>query len=240
MSVKVPEYKNFIPQGALNKALWVGSVISDVFGISSPVYLPNAWIASDKKQPEGYDAKTESSATTLSEYPDFRLADDDESDIFSTFGTPVLGTIAFKGGRYNVYNKSTGAVEKRQYGDYTLPYSCIVEFSRESNVITTDVLGNTGTVKELFGLGDWNINIRGIALNDNGNASAHEQINRLIEWANINDAVNTEGDIFADKDIFAIVIKSIGIQPIEAKYNVIPFQIDAVSDEPLELTINNL
>jgi hypothetical protein len=34
-----------------------------------------------------------------------------------------------------------------------------------------------------------------------------------------------------------MVIKSISVQPIEAKYNVIPFQIEAVSDEPVELQI---
>jgi hypothetical protein len=211
-----------IIHGSRNQALWVGSIISEVFGISSPIYLP--W-GSDKSE--------------LPAYEDVQFISGEEGEELSVLGTPVFGIVTFEGGTYNVYDRASGQVKKVKYDDYTLPYSCICDFLRENNVITTNVLGNTGTVKELFGIGDWNISIRGIAVNG-GNKyknNAHEQIATLIERANICDAIGVNGPVFANKDISRMVIKSVKIQPIEAKYNVIPFQIEAVSDEPIELIL---
>jgi hypothetical protein len=209
-----------VVQGSRNQALWTGSIISDIFGISSPVYLP--W---------GKEL------SILPDYDGVQLTDGDESGLTSMFGTPILGDITFEGGTYDRY--VNGRLTQGRYNDYTLPFSCICEFSRENHVITTNVLGNTGTVKELFGLGDWNISIRGIAVNgvDKAKKSAHEQIEMLVKYQEINSAIGVTGDVFEKKGIYSIVIKSLEIRPIEAKYNVIPFQIDAISDEPLELTL---
>ncbi|MDR1155296.1 MAG: DUF6046 domain-containing protein [Bacteroidales bacterium] len=211
-------------QGDRNRALWVGSVISDIFGISSPVYLP--WGEDRSLLPGGYGTGEDPVAENASEPT-------------SMFGTPILGAVTFEGGTYSTYDRMSGRLIQGRYNDYTLPFSCICEFSRESHVITTGVLGNTGTVKELFGLGDWSISIRGIAVNgaDRGKTSAHEQIKMLVKWQDINCAINVGGEVFESKSIYSIAIKSLDIQPIVAKYNVIPFQISAVSDEPLELTL---
>ena len=216
-----PDISQQIIHGGRGQALWAASVIADVFGISSPIYLP--W--------------GKAAAFPPSEYPVVEVADAEDSLDRSAFGLPVLGSITFDGGSYKMYDKTSGRVNDVIYGRYTLPYSCIVDFSRESNIITTNVMGNTGTVKELYGLGDWDINIRGIAVNgiDGVKNSAREQIKHLTAWADLNDAIGVTGDLFADKDIQRIVIKSINIQPLEGKYNVIPFQIEAISDEALEL-----
>jgi hypothetical protein len=221
--IQTPDISQQIIQGDRNRALWVGSVLSDLFGISSPIYLP--WGADKSFPPAGYE--------------NIRLTGGEEGDALSMLGTPVFGVVTFLGGDYNMYDRESGRVTKVKYGDYTLPYSCICEFSRESNVITTETLGNTGTVKELFGLGDWNISIKGIAADgiDKVKLSAHQQIESLVKWQNLSDSIGVDGDMFRGKGIYNIVIKSLDVQPIEAKYHVIPFQIEAVSDEPLELTL---
>ena len=222
-NMNIPNYENMIPQGNLNKAHFVGNVLREVFGIQSPVYLANAWF--------------EQSAV-IPNYEGIQLLPEEESGTVSMLGTPVFGDISFEGGLYNIYNKYTGVVEQARYGQYTLPYSCIVDFSRQNNVITTPVLGSTGTVKEIYGIGDWDITIRGIAFNnDKAGNSAHEQINHLIAWSNLCDSIEVGGSVFLSKLINRIVIKNIDIQPIEAKWNVIPFIIEAMSDEPIELTI---
>jgi hypothetical protein len=236
--MNIPNYENIIPQGNLNKAHFVGNVLREVFGIQSPVYVANAWFNHPAILPKGYELSDEQKAQ-FPNYEDVRLLPAEESRIISAFGTPVLGDITFEAGWYNIYNKLTGAIEKKECDKYTLPYSCIVDFSRENNVITTPVLGGTGTVKELYGIGDWDITIRGIAFNgDSVGNSAHEQINdHLIKWADLCDSIEVSGAVFLKKGINRIVIKSIDIQPIEAKWNVIPFTIQAISDEPIELTI---
>lgn len=221
--IQAPDISEQIIHGTRNQALWAGSVIGEIFGIAPPVYLP--W------------GKTASFPAP--EYPGMRIADTEDSGEQSAFGLPVLGTVTFDGGKYKMFDRYSGKVTEVTYGKYTLPYSCIVDFSREANIITTAVMGNTGTVKELYGLGDWEITVRGIAANrtDGPGNSAHEQIRKLVAWADINDAIGVTGEIFAEKNIYRIVMKSIDIRPLEGKYNVIPFQIEAVSDEPLELQL---
>jgi hypothetical protein len=230
-------YENMIPQGTLNKAHFVGNVLREVFGIQSPVYLANAWFDHPTIMPKGYEL-TELEKAQFPNYEDVRLLLPEASETTSMFGTPVLGDITFEAGSYNIHNKYTGVIEKARYDKYTLPYSCIVDFSRQNNVITTPVLGGSGTVKEIYGIGDWDITIRGIAFNDDkaGN-SAHKQINQLIRWSDLCDSIEVGGSVFLNKGIDRIVIKSIDIQPIEAKWNVIPFTIQAISDEPIELTL---
>ncbi|NDV97624.1 hypothetical protein D0T84_22470 [Dysgonomonas sp. 521] len=72
-----------------------------------------------------------------------------------------------------------------------MPYSCIAEFNRSKNITKTEVLGGVGTVKELYGLGDWDITIRGIAIDsrDGTGTTAREQIETLCKWAEVCDTI---------------------------------------------------
>ncbi len=235
--MNIPNYENMIPQGALNKVHFVGNILHEVFGIQSPFYIANAWFNRPGTMPKGYELP-EGQKAKLPNYESIELLPVEESETASLLGTPVLGDITFEAGVYNIYNKYTGAIEKAKYGVYTLPYSCLVDFSRQNNVITTPVLGGNGTIKEIYGIGDWDITIRGIAFNnDKAGNSAQEQINQLIRWADLCDSIEVSGSVFLGKGIDRIVIEGIDIQPIEAKWNVIPFTIKAVSDEPIELAI---
>ncbi|MDU1892757.1 MAG: DUF6046 domain-containing protein [Dysgonomonas sp.] len=204
-----------------NKALFFTDAIRHIFGINSPIYIP--W---GKNVP--YEA---------GEYPDVRFLSEDSGDTsLSEFGTHVFGSVSFEAGEYNTYNRLTGAVEKVTMDLYTLPSSCIVEFSRPSNVTKTDVLGSTGTVKEIYGKSDWNIIIRGIALENRNSKglTAQEQIEELVKWDEICDSVPVLGSIFQRKGINNLVFENISIQPVVGRWNAIPFQIEAVSDEPIE------
>ena len=49
---------------------------------------------------------------------------------------------------------------------FPMPYATIVDFSRSMNCSKTKVLGVHGTVKEVYGLDDWKINIRGFCIAD--------------------------------------------------------------------------
>jgi hypothetical protein len=205
-----------------NKGLFVADAIRSIFGINMPIYIP--W---GKNVP--YEAD---------EYPNLQLLQErDEKDDTSEFGTPVFGTMLFEGGEYNMYERKDGSIRKSRFGDYTLPYSCIAEFNRTKNITKTEVLGGVGTVKELYGLGDWDITIRGIAIeNRNGTGTtAREQIETLCRWAEVCDTIGIQGSIFGGKGIYSVVINSISVQPIVGRWNAIPFQIELVSDEPIEL-----
>lgn len=204
------------------KDIKVLDALRSIYNISSPIFIPWGF----KNMP--YEAD---------EFSDIRLLPEDKGDTtLSEFGTPIFGSVSFEAGEYNTYTRN-GSIEKVQMELYTLPSSCIVEFSRNANVTKTEVLGSTGTVKELFGKGDWELTIRGIALaNRNGTGlTAQEQIDELVKWDNICDSIPVLGSIFRSKGINNLVIERLSVQPIVARWNAIPFQIDAVSDEPIEL-----
>lgn len=205
------------------KNSFVAQAISDIFSISSPIYIPWGFKNTDYKSDE---------------YPNIQLLQErDEKDDTSEFGTSVFGTMIFEGGEYNMYERKDGSISKSRFGDYKLPYSCIAEFSRSKNITKTEVLGGVGTVKELYGLGDWEITIRGIAIDsrDGTGTTAREQIETLCKWAEVCDTIGIQGSIFRGKGIYSVVINSISVQPIVGRWNAIPFQIELLSDEPIEL-----
>ncbi|MDR1382218.1 MAG: DUF6046 domain-containing protein [Tannerella sp.] len=219
-----------------NGILFTADIIRHVFGINSPVYVP--WGRNVPYVAAPYETGGAEATEKTGGYSGLQLLPEDSGDIlYSEFGVPVLGAITFEAGEYNTYSRKTGAVEKVAMEPYTLPYSCIATFSRDSNTVKTDVLGSTGTVKEIYGKGDWEITVRGIAMarRNGGGATAQEQIARLIKWNEICDSIPVVGSIFREKGISNIVMESLSIQPVVGRWNAIPFQIEAVSDEPVEL-----
>ncbi|MDR1116220.1 MAG: DUF6046 domain-containing protein [Tannerella sp.] len=214
----------------------MADIIRHIFGINGPVYFPYG--RNVPYEAGHYELSEEEAVEKISDYPDIRLLPiEDEDGTYSEFGTPVFGSIKFEAGEYNTYSRKTGAVEKVTMDSCALPCSCIVSFSRDSNITKTEVLGSAGTVKEIYGKGDWDVTVRGIAVTGrNGEGlTAQEQINRLVKWNDICDSIPVVGSIFREKGIHNIVMESLSVQPIVGRWGAIPFQIEAVSDEPVEL-----
>lgn len=219
--IQLPDIKNMTDR---NKAFAVAGILGDIFGISSPVFLP--W----GKSPE----------YSVQSFPNVEIIDVEPADTVTDFGVPVYGAFEFKEGTYNTYDKMTGQVKTVKMTGMAMPYSCIAEFSRPMIMTQTSVLGATGSVKEVYGIDDWNIRIRGIAMDNTIwgiGLTAQEQINDLVKWRDICDAIGITGKIFNEKEIYRIAIKDMSIRPVEGRWGVIPFEIDAVSDEPIELMI---
>ncbi|WP_435135712.1 DUF6046 domain-containing protein [Formosa sp. A9] len=153
----------------------------------------------------------------------------------SWMGTPIMFPMKFKGGYYNRYSKA-GRLIANPYQDFDLPPATIVDFRRAKNITKTNVLGSTGTVKEIYGFDDWQIRIRGLCL-DTPNLSAIDQYKALLRWEEIADSIEVLGELFLDKSIFSITIEDIDFKQAQGKENVIPFEITASSDEPLEFSV---
>lgn len=158
-----------------------------------------------------------------------------EASKLSWMGTPVLFPIILKGGNYNNYN-SDGTVGTVSLNDLELPPTTIADFRRAKNITKTNLLGNNGTVKEIYGFDDWGIRIRGLCL-DTPDSSAYEQHQELLKWEVVTDSIQVVGDLFKDKSIYSLVIEDIDFRQIQGNTSAIPFEITAVSDEPLELIL---
>jgi hypothetical protein len=174
-------------------------------------------------------------AYTLSELPDTESP---------SFDLPPIGRelkawarVEFLAGRYKT---ASGFVN---YDGLTLPESTWVGLSLTKNIIETPVVGRRGTLKELINEGDWKINIRGMLTDGcfeqrgemNDRKYPHAEIRKLQNLVAANTTLAVLGDLFSTLGIQNIVIKSFNLPPLENFPFMQPFELEAVSDEPLEL-----
>lgn len=195
------------------------------------------------------DAEASPSDGTVSQYyPQVTVMNEvDETDYkISWMGTPILFPMEFSAEGldrpYKVY-RNDGRLEEINIRSFMLPAATVADFTRAKKIITTEVLGGDGTIKELYGFDDWNIRIRGVCLDDAARShasTATEQKRELLKWENIAGAVKVNGSLFKEKDITEIVIQSIHIRQLEGKPWAIPFEISAVSNQPVSLILNEI
>lgn len=207
-----------------NTGINIVNLFAEVFGVSSPIYIPWGRELPDFA-PEGYKG--------------IQLAQTEEVLRKSWMGTPVLDSFILDGGKYMRYSEN-GSLVNFSMDDFLIPAATIVEFSRDMNVSKTKLLGSGGTVKEIYGLNDWSINIRGFCLTDKSRdkqKTADEQMQTLVLWREIADSINVTGDLFKDKGIYALVMENIQISPVQGYQDMYSFNIQASSDKPIELRI---
>lgn len=163
------------------------------------------------------------------------LESEEEVERLSQFGTPILFPVTFQGGPYMRYKKN-GELENKEMPDFDLPAATLVDFSKPKKMVETDILTG-GSVKEIFGVGDWSIHIRGLCLSDSSRKThkkAAEQINQLRLWEGLTDSISVYGKLFERKDIFNLVIKKINFPALEGTPDAFPFELECISDSPLE------
>lgn len=207
-----------------NAGINISNLFAEVFGISSPIFIPYGRKLPDF-MPEGWK--------------DFQILKPEESFVKSWMGTPVLDSFAFSSGNYRRFD-TKGKLSDIEMTDFVMPYATLVEFSRQMNVTKTKVMGSFGTVKEIYGLDDWNINIRGFCLTDKSREmqkTAEEQAHALVMWSQLVDSIEVSGDLFVQKAIYSLVMEDFQLAPVQGKPDVYSFTISAVSDKSIELKL---
>jgi len=156
----------------------------------------------------------------------------------SYLGTPVLTHIVFQGKSYQIFDKDGKLVEVNMK-DFELPVATLTSIARRKKIIETPV--STGTVKELFGFNEWNININGFCLPDprqpNKLTTPQQQIDTLRKWEKLADSIRLKGGLAINPDIHNIVIKDFNTWELKGMPDMIPFSIKAISDRPVELIL---
>jgi len=185
--------------------------------------------------PLTYKVDNTSQSSAYANYPSIQTRPIEEVKKMSWMGTPIMFPFKFRGGYYQKYSQA-GRLVSNYYNDFELPPTSIVDFRRAKNITKTNVLGSNGTVKEIYGFDDWQIRIRGLCL-DTPEITAYQLHQELLKWEEIADSIEVIGELFKDKSIYKLVIEDMDFKQPQGKHNVIPFEITASSDEPLELDI---
>ncbi|MEI8086998.1 MAG: DUF6046 domain-containing protein [Paludibacter sp.] len=200
---------------------FAASVLGDVFGFNSPIFLPYG--LSKDYEARGYSVSVA------------EVVSDEVADRLSQFGTPVLGSFTIAGGKYKVYEKMTGKLVDKEFGDFEFPVATIVDFSRAKIITETPTIGSSGTVKEIFGFEDWKISIRGICLHDSSRVAQKTAKEQQLYMASLNEIAGglgiLKGKLFFEKGITRIVMKNISFTAVQGKPGMIQYEVEAVSDE---------
>ena len=198
----------------------ISELFKTAFGIKQPIYY----------LPEDNNKKPSINYQGLEMLPDYY-----ESDSQSWMGTPILFSATFKGDSYKKFAPS-GEIVRTSLEDFTLPAATLFSFRRAKNITRTNVNGDDGSVKEIFGFDDWIIDVRGLAL-DEPTISAHEQITQLLLWEELADAIKVTGKLFNQRRIDRVVMSDWSDNVTQGKSGVISFQFQLMGDKAIELII---
>ena len=199
----------------------ISQLLKQAFGVKSPIYVV---------EPVNEDNNPSVSYSNIELLPEYY-----EEESKSWMGTPIIFAGTFKGDTYKQYN-DVGEIINVSLNDFELPPATMFSFRRAKNITRTNLLGSNGTVKEIYGFDDWVIDVRGLAL-DEPSKSAAEQIDELLKWERLADAIKVNGKLFNQRKIDRVVMADWSDNLTQGQPGVIPFQFQMYSDEAIELII---
>jgi hypothetical protein len=115
----------------------------------------------------------------------------------------------------------------------------LLTIDRPKNIVRTRVQGRDGDVNEFIGLGDYNISIRGVLVNENILVRPTEKLTDLLNISNHAGAVAVASGLLNLLGVESIVIDRLEINEVAGFRNQVPFTLDCRSERSIELEISN-
>lgn len=169
----------------------------------------------------------------------------DERAGVSYLGTPVFMNMEFEPGTYTDRNGEPinyGEILKNNSaGDGFKVDTVLADVTIVKQIITTNIQGLNGSVKEYISQGDYQITIKGALVDESGQRYPEEQVKQLVEYCEVPESVRIYSRFLNDNfDIQFLTIQEATFPQVEGVENVQLFEIKAISDDPIELTINGI
>jgi len=188
------------------------------------------------------------------DYGTIRSEDRDQIAGTSYLGTPVFMNVEFRPGKYtdkngieiaygqilsNTNESATPSEDGEKPGFKIDTVLCDVTIVKQ--IITTKIQGVKGSVKEYISQDDYDLTIRGVLVDPSGQRYPEEQVKQLVEYCEVPESVEIAARFLNDNfDIHYLTIKEVNFPQIEGTENAQLFEIKAISDEPIELTVNGI
>ncbi len=162
----------------------------------------------------------------------------------SYLGTPVFANLIFIPGKYKdkkgvevVYGE---ILKNDDLGENFEINTVLIDVSQQKQIIKTNIQGLAGTVKEYISMGDYQVSIRGALVSESSETYPETEVRQLREYLEAETAVGVASRFLSDIfDVETIVIEGFSFPQSEGVPNVQLFEISAVSDKPIELTVLN-
>lgn len=113
----------------------------------------------------------------------------------------------------------------------------MINFSREKNLIETEVSGGDNVVIERWGTKPWDIDIKGVLIDVENRKYPTEKIEELCKFFEFNNIIRVDGQQFFEKNIDSIYLKSISITPVEGFQDTMQFSLSARSVKEVTYTL---
>jgi hypothetical protein len=214
---------------ALNReySIPISSLFTQVFGLAGPL-IRRYKVPSDDKNGEKPTYNIGELAPEVT-----------EDTITSMLGTPIHFWMAFGACDYNKRSKGEIITVAREFT--YLPFTSIATFSRAKRKTVTYQSGMNGPVIEEYGFEAWQIRIQGLILNGENNKTLEQQVKALQLFEELSDSIEVQGKLFEWLKINRICFDQINFLPKRENniLSVIPFEINAMSVEPIELIEDN-
>jgi hypothetical protein len=168
---------------------------------------------------------------------------DDKAPVSTSYlGTPVFMNIEFIPGTYkDKKGRSITYGNLLKNNDDATAFqinTVLVDVSQSKQIIKTNIQGVSGTVKEYISKGDYQVKIRGVLVDESSERYPQEQVVQLREYLDAETSIGVAGRFLNDLfDITDIVIEGYSFPQTEGAQNYQLFEITAVSDDPIELTV---
>lgn len=187
-----------------------------------------------------YKIPKEQESTEFEPYYDFGELEEEEirdDEVKSLLGTPVRFWMKFAGAGRDYNKRINGDIKKVKRSDLMLPFTSVATFSRAHRKTVTYMSGANEPVIEEYGFEAWDIRIQGLILNNEGNKTIEQWIEALEKFEGLSDSIPVEGGLFDVLKIRNIAFDNIKWLPRRELNleSVLPFEIDAMSDGPVEL-----
>lgn len=155
-------------------------------------------------------------------------------------GVPIAFPMIFKGETYQRYDKK-GMLVEYPMDDFRLPVLVIASFSRRKLMLVTDMGSGRGSVKELEGHSDWQIELSALitpeANQPQGKTGYLDILQHLTEWDSLMSAIEVESELLTALGIYRVVISEISFGQIMGVSDNCDFGMSLLSDEEFEIEI---
>ena len=122
---------------------------------------------------------------------------------------------------------------------WELPNEPLIEIGGGKSIVRTELAGYAGSFKENMGLNDYEIIIRGVAINEESDDYPEDLVRKLRAIYEKKESVTITSPLLGIFNINLIAIERLRLPANEGELNAQPFEIQCYSDNDIELILKD-
>jgi hypothetical protein len=153
-------------------------------------------------------------------------------------GKSVFATVKLESEAYEIehYNEKTRSIERIKMPPVSVELGTVlIDVNQSKNVVTTAINGLNGTIKEFISDGDYEVSLRGALVNEKGYDYPLSYFKQLNDVLKAPVSLKVTSEYLSLFPIHNLVVKGYTLPQTEGSSNTQLFEINALSDNPVEL-----